>query len=64
MQDMPIIPVVFNQDAYVYNSDVLSGIKDYYYGYRNFNRLNMKNWRDYEETIAQGETTTAAETGA
>lgn len=64
MQDMPIIPVVFNQDAYVYNSDVLSGIKDYYYGYRNFNRLNMKNWRDYEETSAQGETTTAAETGA
>ena len=64
MQDMPIIPVVFNQDAYVYNSDVLSGIKDFYYGYRNFNRLNMKNWRDYEETSAQGETTTAAETGA
>ena len=64
MQDMPIIPVVFNQDAYVYNSDVLSGIKDYYYGYRNFNRLNMKNWRDYEETSAQGETTTAADTGA
>ena len=64
MQDMPIIPVVFNQDAYVYNSDVLSGIKDYYYGYRNFNRLNMKNWRDYEETTAVGATTTAAETGA
>ena len=64
MQDMPIIPVVFNQDAYVYNSNVLSGIKDYYYGYRNFNRLNMKNWRDYEETTAVGATTTAAETGA
>ncbi|MBQ8551602.1 MAG: peptide ABC transporter substrate-binding protein [Clostridia bacterium] len=50
MEDMPIIPLIFNKDAYVYNDDVLSGIDDYYYGYRDFNRLNMKNWRDYETT--------------
>lgn len=52
MQEMPIIPVVFNQDAYVYNSGVLSGIKDTYYGFRNFDRLKMKDWRSYLETSA------------
>jgi ABC-type oligopeptide transport system substrate-binding subunit len=53
MEDMPIIPIVFNQDAYVFNSDVLSGIKDNYYGYRIFNSMKMKNWRDYQTTAAK-----------
>ncbi len=52
MEDMPIIPLIFNKDAYVYNGKVLSKIDDYYYGFRNFNRLTMKNWRDYEATAA------------
>lgn len=47
MEDMPILPLFFNKDAYVYNGKVLSKIGDTYYGYRNFNRLTMKNWRDY-----------------
>lgn len=58
MEDLPIIPVIFNQDAYVYNEEVLSGIKDTYFGFRIFNRLNMKDWRTYQET--QAATTTAA----
>ncbi len=48
MEDMPIMPLVFNKDAYLYNSKVISGIDDCYYGFRDFNDLNMKKWRDYE----------------
>lgn len=48
MQDMAIMPIIYNQDAYIFNSKVLSKIGDYYMGYRNFNKLTMKNWRDYE----------------
>ncbi|MBE6611962.1 MAG: peptide ABC transporter substrate-binding protein [Ruminococcaceae bacterium] len=59
MEDLPIIPVVFNKDAYVFNEEVLSGIKDCYYGFRNFSRLNMKDWRTYQETTASD--TTAAQ---
>ncbi len=50
MEDMPIIPLFFNKDAYVYNGKVLSKIGDYYMGYRDFTDLKMKNWRDYLET--------------
>lgn len=50
MEDMPIIPLFFNKDAYVYNGKVLSKIGDYYMGYRDFKDLKMKNWRDYLET--------------
>ena len=64
MEEMPIIPVVFNQDAYVVNSGVLSGIKTTYYGFRNFDKLKMKDWRSYSETTAadaSADTTAAAE---
>ena len=61
MEEMPIIPVIFNQDAYVYNSGVLSGIKTTYYGFRNFDKLKMKDWRSYSETTAAETTTAAAE---
>lgn len=47
MAEMPIVPLFFNQDAYVYDSSVLSKIGNSYFGYRNFNRLTMKSWRDY-----------------
>ncbi len=53
MDEMPIIPVIFNKDAYVFNKDVLSGIGSRYYGFRNFNRLSMKDWRSYLETEAE-----------
>ena len=61
MEEMPIIPVIFNQDAYVYNSGVLSGIKTTYYGFRNFDKLKMKDWRSYSETTAAETTAAAAE---
>lgn len=50
MEDMPIMPLIFNKDAYLVNSKVLSGIGSYYYGFRDFTDLKMKNWRDYQET--------------
>lgn len=50
MTDMPIIPLFFNKDAYVYNGKVLSKIGDWYMGFRNFDRLTMKDWRSYYDT--------------
>ncbi len=52
LDDMPIIPIVFNQDAYTYNSEALSGLKDSYMGFRIFNRMKLKDWRTYLETAA------------
>ncbi len=49
IEDMAIMPIIYNEDAYVFNGKVLSKIGDYYMGYRNFNKLKMKNWRDYEK---------------
>lgn len=46
LADMPIIPIIFNQDAYLVSDD-LSGIKDTYYGTRIFSRIKQKNWEDY-----------------
>ena len=57
MEDLPIIPLVFNEDAYVYNSDALSGIKDTYYGFRIFNKMKLKDWRSYLETTAAADDT-------
>ena len=53
MEDMAIMPIYFHKDAYVFNKKVLSGIGDYYMGYRDFNDLKMKNWRDYETDKAE-----------
>ncbi len=61
MEELPIIPVVFNQDAYVYNSDALSGVKDTYYGFRIFNKMKLKDWRSYLETTAADSGEAAAE---
>jgi len=47
LQDMPVAPVVFLQDAYV-SSDVLSGISDTYWG-RDFKRTKMKDYMTYKE---------------
>ena len=60
MEDLPIIPLVFNQDAYVYNTEALSGIKDAYYGFRIFNKMKLKDWRSYLETTADATATTEA----
>ncbi len=49
LDDMPVIPVLFVQDAYV-TSNVLSGIKNSYWG-RNFKKMKMKNYMQYKESI-------------
>lgn len=49
LDDMPVVPVVFQQDAYI-ASNVLSGIENTYWG-RNFKNMKMKNYMDYKESI-------------
>ena len=44
---MPVIPLVFLQDAYL-DSDELSGIKSTYYGTRNFADTKLKNYMSYK----------------
>lgn len=60
MEDMPVAPLVFLQDAFLAN-DGLSGYKTTYFGTRDFKRMKLKNYVEYlpaEETA--GEDTTAA----
>ncbi len=45
MTDMPIMPIVFNKDAYLANKK-LSGISIEYYGYKDFSDLALKDWRN------------------
>lgn len=46
-EDLPIVPVVFNQNAYMYSS-VLSGFETNYYGIVSFNRVEMKDYMTYK----------------
>lgn len=46
MNDMPIIPIVFNQNATL-TSKKLTGEKVSYYGTPIFTKLNLKNYEDY-----------------
>ncbi len=53
MEDMPIIPLIFNQNAYMINSDVVSGFSSDYYGLSILNRVKMENyidWKPYFDT--------------
>lgn len=54
IKDMPIIPLVFLQDAYI-SSDVLSGIKSTYYGTRYFNDTKLKDYMTYKAATDTGE---------
>jgi ABC-type oligopeptide transport system, periplasmic component len=55
LDDMPVIPVIFYQDAYIYRNE-LSGIGSSYYGTRNFKKMKLKDYMNYK---AAEETTTA-----
>ncbi len=57
LADMPVIPVVFLQDAYLNVGD-LSGIENTYYGTRNFKRTELKDYMTYK---AATDTSAAAE---
>lgn len=55
LEDMPVIPIVFNQTAYVFDSSVVSGFTSDYYGVTDFSRVKMKNyfaWKEVFETDA------------
>ena len=52
MEDMPIVPLFFMQDAYLIHDD-LSGYKTSYFGTRDIKRMKLKNYIEYlpqEET--------------
>ncbi len=44
MEDMPVIPIVFNQNAYITNSKVVEGFKLDYYGTSIFDRVKMSDY--------------------
>ena len=47
MEDLPVIPIIFNQNATLINDDILSREKFDYYGSPNFKKLKMKNYQLY-----------------
>lgn len=59
VSDMPVAPIIFYQDAYVYRSE-LSGIKSMYYGTRNLKKMKLKDYMNYKETMVSDTTTTPA----
>lgn len=58
LEDMPVIPVIFNQNAYIISGD-LSGQTSTYFGYRNFNRLQLKDYIQYLDIQTEEETKAA-----
>jgi len=61
-EDMPVIPLIYLQDAYLINKKVLSGYKDGFNGTRDFTRMKMKNYMAYKEAILAAEQKEAEET--
>ena len=55
MEEMPVMPIVFNQDAYLINKKVLSGNEDTIWATRDFTRLKMKSYMAYKEAILAAE---------
>ena len=47
LRDMPVIPLVFNQNFYVANSRMLKRLEVNYYGFTLFTRAKLKNYEDY-----------------
>ncbi|MBO4213032.1 MAG: hypothetical protein J5894_02850, partial [Clostridia bacterium] len=58
LEDMAVMPVVFNQSASLVSKSI-SGYTRSYYGYYGFTKLNVKNWQNYNATYFPGETSTA-----
>ncbi len=46
MEDMPVIPLIFLQDAYLIHDDI-SGYGSSYYATREFKRMKLKNYTQY-----------------
>lgn len=68
LEDMPVIPIIFNKDAYLASGD-LRGFSSTYFGTRNFAKASYRDWENYglnygfiekeEETPAETEAPTA-----
>jgi len=54
VEDMPVIPVIFNQTATLTSPD-LKGITTDYFGAHYFTKASLKNWINYIETTAPDE---------
>ena len=48
LDDMPVMPLIFTQDAYLVNTKQLSDIKETYFGTRDFKRMKQKNYYEYK----------------
>lgn len=61
MTDCPIIPLVFEKDTYIYNSEILSKIEPNIQGISIFTKMKMKDFELYEpvETLAPEDAATA-----
>ena len=46
LEDMPVIPIVFNQDAYLV-SENLKGLSNTYFGMRDFKGVTVDAWEEY-----------------
>lgn len=62
LDDMPVMPLIFLQDYYMINTKILSGESTEIEGYRNFNKLKMKNYMAYKKAILAAEEAAAEET--
>ncbi len=60
LDKMPIIPIIFNQDAYV-TSNQLSKVGSSYYANRIFTKTRLKNYELYIETTAEDAVTPTPE---
>ena len=54
LADMPVIPVIFNQNAYLISGD-LSKYASNYYGFRIFNKLTLKDYIQYLDIETEAE---------
>lgn len=54
LSDMPVIPVLFNQNAFIISGD-LSKYESNYYGYRVFDKLTLKDYVQYLDIETEAE---------
>ena len=59
LEDMPVMPIIFLQDAYLYLGE-LSGIGTTYYGTRDFNDTQLKDYMTYKARTASASEDNAA----
>ncbi len=51
MEDMPVMPIIFNQSAYATDSTVVSGFSTDFYNITNFNRVKMKDYYAWKQAM-------------